>query len=203
MIRINLLPFRAARKKENIRRQVSVFFLSLLFITIATIYYHNSLKNKIVGLNERIKDTKIELDKYDKINKEIADIKKKRKVLKKKMDVIKGLDIKRREPIELLDIMTRMVIPERLWFTNLDLVKSAVKIKGISLDNQTVADFMTRLESTKLFSSVNLKTLKEKELKKKKILLKMFIIECKKKVTPQKTDKKKTKKIKSAKKTKK
>ena len=28
MIRINLLPFRAARKKENIRRQLTIFALS-------------------------------------------------------------------------------------------------------------------------------------------------------------------------------
>jgi len=34
MIRINLLPFRAARKKENIRRQISVFVLSVVCLAL-------------------------------------------------------------------------------------------------------------------------------------------------------------------------
>ena len=37
MIRINLLPFRAARKKENVRRQVSVFLLSLVLVVIIAV----------------------------------------------------------------------------------------------------------------------------------------------------------------------
>ncbi|HAR33905.1 MAG TPA: pilus assembly protein PilN, partial [Desulfobacter sp.] len=47
MIRINLLPFRLARKKENIRRQVSVFFLSLIFIFLALGWALSMLNNKI------------------------------------------------------------------------------------------------------------------------------------------------------------
>ena len=36
MIRINLLPFRAARKKENVRRQISLFLLSLAFLLVVS-----------------------------------------------------------------------------------------------------------------------------------------------------------------------
>ena len=50
MIRINLLPFRAARKKENIRRQVSIFLLSLVFLLIILFYYNSSLSSQIDGL---------------------------------------------------------------------------------------------------------------------------------------------------------
>ena len=76
MIRINLLPFRAARKKENIRRQVSIFMLSLAFLLIIFFYYNFSLSNKVDSLNTNIKNTKTELAKYNKINDEIAQIKK-------------------------------------------------------------------------------------------------------------------------------
>ena len=61
MIRINLLPFRAARKKENIRRQASIFMLSLVFLLIIFFYYNFSLSNKIDSLNTDIKNTKTEL----------------------------------------------------------------------------------------------------------------------------------------------
>jgi type IV pilus assembly protein PilN len=54
MIRINLLPFRAARKKENIRRQISVFLLSF-FLMLAVLIYYN------IHLGGRIKDLKTDV----------------------------------------------------------------------------------------------------------------------------------------------
>ena len=39
MIRINLFPFRAARIKENIRRQVTIYLLSTVFLILAMSYF--------------------------------------------------------------------------------------------------------------------------------------------------------------------
>jgi type IV pilus assembly protein PilN len=179
MIRINLLPFRAARKKENIRRQASIFMLSLAFILIIFFYYNFSLSNKIDGLNANIKHTKAELAKYTKINNEIAQIKKKLDNLKKKMAVMKTLEANRFEPTQLLDIMTQVVVPKRMWFTHLESKGGKVKINGIALDNKTVADFMVRLEDCGLFKEVDLNTLKSKRAQAAD--LKSFTISCIKK----------------------
>ncbi len=182
MIRINLLPFRAARKKENIRRQVSIFLLSLAFMLIVLFYYNWSLGSKIDGLNAQINETKTELKKYNKINKEIATIKKKLSNLKKKMAVMDTLEANRFEPTRLLDVMTQVIVPRRMWFTSLQSKGKTVKINGIALDNKTVADFMVRLENSGLFGEVDLKTLKQRKVRKSN--LKSFQINCKKK--PQK-----------------
>ena len=179
MIRINLLPFRAARKKENIRRQVSIFMLSLVFLLIIFFYYNFSLGNKVDSLNANIKHTKTELAKYNKINDEIAQIKKKLNNLKKKMAVMKTLEANRFEPTRLLDIMTQVVVPKRMWFTHLGSKGGKVNINGVALDNKTVADFMVRLEDCGLFKKVNLKTLKSK--KAGTADLKSFSISCTKK----------------------
>ena len=179
MIRINLLPFRAARKKENIRRQVSIFMLSLVFLLIIFFYYNFSLSNKVDSLNANIKHTKTELAKYTKINTEIAQIKKKLDNLKKKMAVMKTLEANRFEPTRLLDIMTQVVVPKRMWFTHLESKGAKVKINGIALDNKTVADFMVRLEDCGLFKEVDLNTLKRK--KAQAADLKSFTISCIKK----------------------
>ena len=178
MIRINLLPFRAARKKENIRRQVSIFMLSLVFLLIIFFYYNFSLSNKVDSLNTNIKNTKTELAKYNKINEEIAQIKKKLDNLKKKMAVMKTLEANRFEPTRLLDVMTQVVVAKRMWFTNLESRGDNVNIQGIALDNKTVADFMVRLEECGLFKQVDLKTLKRTETQSAK--LKSFAISCKK-----------------------
>ncbi|MGD8948722.1 MAG: pilus assembly protein PilN, partial [Desulfobacterales bacterium] len=127
MIRINLLPFRAARKKENVRRQASIFLLSLAFLLIILFYYNFSLNSKIGNLSSTIEQTKSELDKYKKINKEIAQIKKKLNNLKRKMAVMEMLEANRFAPTRLLDTMTQVVVPKRMWFTGMQSKGNKVK----------------------------------------------------------------------------
>lgn len=179
MIKVNLLPFRTARKKENIRQQVSIFLLSIIFVALSMYSYNISLNNKINEYNVKIENIKNEVAKYDKIVKEIADIKNKLGVLNKKTSIIKNLGLNRKEPVRLLDTMTFTVIPKRMWFTNLEAKEKIVTIKGIALDNKTVADFMTRLEDSKLFVSVNLTTIKQPK-NNKYPNLKEFVISCNK-----------------------
>ena len=166
MIRINLLPFRATRKKENIRRQVSIFLLSLAFMLIILFYFNFSLSSKIGNLSTKIKDAKSDLGKYDKINKEIAEIKKKLDNLKKKIAVMHSLEANRFAPIRLMDTMTQTIVTKRMWFTRLQSKDQLVNITGVALDNTTVADFMVRLENSGLFKEVDLKTLKRAKSKK-------------------------------------
>ena len=192
MIRINLLPFRAARKKENIRRQVSIFLLSLAFMLIILFYFNFSLSSKIGNLNTKIKETQTELDKYAKINKEIEEIKKKLDNLKKKMAVMDTLEANRFAPIRLMNTMTQVVVPKRMWFTNMQSKGQKVSITGVALDNTTVADFMIRLENSGLFNEVDLKTLKQPKGKKGQASrFKTFSVVCVKKplIEPEKDKK--------------
>jgi type IV pilus assembly protein PilN len=190
MIRINLLPFRTERKKENVRRQLSLFLLSLILVLIVLVYYNFSLSSKIGKLNTTIATTKNELNRYEEINKEIARIKKNLENLKMKMAVIDQLESDRHAPVRLLDTLTQVLITNRMWLTSLNDQEKSVTINGIALDNKTVADFMVGLQNCGLFSSVNLKTVKHQEVQKSK--LKGFQITCTK-IAPQKPDTQKVK----------
>jgi type IV pilus assembly protein PilN len=190
MIRINLLPFRTERKKENVRRQISLFLLSLALVLIVLVYYNFSLSSKIGKLNKTIATTKTELNRYDEINKEIARIKQNLETLKKKMAVIDQLESDRYAPVKLLDTMTQVLITNRMWLVSLDDQEKTVTINGIALDNKTVADFMVGLQNCGLFSEVSLKTVKHQEVQKSK--LKGFQILCTK-MAPQEPDKQKVK----------
>ena len=190
MIRINLLPFRTERKKENVRRQISLFLLSLGLVLIVLVYYNFSLSSKIGKLNKTIATTKNELNRYEEINKEIARIKQNLETLKKKMAVIDQLESDRYAPVKLLDTMTKVLITNRMWLVSLDDQEKTVTINGIALDNKTVADFMVGLQNCGLFSEVSLKTVKHQEVQKSK--LKGFQILCTK-IAPQEPDKQKVK----------
>ena len=128
--------------------------------------------------------------------KKVDQIKKELEKLGHKTDVIKNIEMNRRAPVILLENMTNMVAEKtsiltpdtsldsdnkpvkRLWFTNFEASGEKININGIALDNKTIADFMSRLEESKLYKNVNLKTIKQQQLLS--IILKQTIA-CKQK----------------------
>ncbi|MDJ0912098.1 MAG: PilN domain-containing protein [Desulfobacterales bacterium] len=192
MIKINLIPFRAARRKENIRRQISVFLLSLLFISVVLVYYNTTLGSKISELESNIASTKKQLTATQKKARQVDQIKKKLNLLQRKTRVIRNLELNRKEPVKMLDAMTQLVVPERMWITSLKNQGRRINLNGIALDNQTVADFMTRMERSKLFSSISLKKVNQKRIGKNN--LKSFAITANKRVAKAKKPRKKASK---------
>ncbi len=184
MIRINLLPYRAARKKENIRYQVNVFVMSVVFVCLLIFWGNSYLNGQIDDLNEEITSTREQVAKYKKINQEIAEIKKNLAVLEKKIQVIESLESDRKAPVQDLDAIYHIVVDKRMWYTKIEESSNGFKISGIAVDNQTVADYMTRIEKSERFQSVRLASIKQKMLKAgKEINVKEFDVNFQKKPT--------------------
>ena len=196
MIKINLIPFREIEKKENIRRQVTIAILSVILVIVVMAYYFMRLKNTITDMTAKIETTKIELAATEKEAKKVDQIKQELNKLNKKIEVIKTIETNRKTSIKLLDNMTKMVNEQasvdepgdvtegtgkpvkRLWFTNFNILGPNININGIALDNKTVADFMTRLESSEIYKNVNLNMLKKENINN--LNLKSFVITCQK-----------------------
>lgn len=192
MIKINLIPFRDIEKKENIRRQVTIAILSVMLVMMAMAYYHMHLKNTIVDMTAKIESTKMELASAEKEAKEVDKIKQELNKLNTKIKVIKTIEANRKASIKMLDHMTKMVGEQtsavesetspdkigkpvkRLWFTSFQANGPNININGIALDNKTVADFMTRLETSKTYNNVTLNTLKKESVNN--LNLKSFVI---------------------------
>jgi len=202
MIRINLLPFRAARKKENIRKQVSVFFLCLLLVLVVLGWVHFYLGGKQTRLTTNVADTKKELALYKQKNAEIREIRKKLQDLEMRQKVIQDLEKKRFEPVHILDELADKIVAERMWLTRLDIRSNQMDLDGIALDNNTVADFMDNLEELPelneqqlpMYEKVRLNRLQQEEIRN--LAMKRFEISAIKKVAPETapTDKNKSRK---------
>ncbi|MDJ0883903.1 MAG: PilN domain-containing protein [Desulfobacterales bacterium] len=147
MIRINLLPFRAARKKENVRRQVSVFLLSLVLVLIVLGWIHFYLQSKHKRITTNVAEVKKELELYKKKDREIKELRKKLQTLEQRQKVIEGLEAQRFKPVHVLDHLTQKIIPKRMWLTKLSLKGSQMELAGIAVDNNTVANFMDNIET--------------------------------------------------------
>lgn len=187
MIRINLLPYRAARKKENIRYQVNIYLLSVVLVGLLVFLYNVKLNGNIDDLNASIKSTREQVAKYDKINKEIAQIKQKLKVLEKKIEVIESLEANRKVPVENMDALYTLLVPERMWYDKIDSKGDTISVNGVAVDNQTIADYMTRIEKSNHFTNVRLATIKKYSLKgNANLSLKQFDVNFKRKPSKKK-----------------
>ncbi len=154
MMRINLLPYRAERRKEANRRKVAIYLLGVAALAFVLFSVNTYLNSRIADLDKNIKTTQTELNKYKKIIAEIATIKKELATLKRKIGVIKELSRNRKEPVILLEAMSELMIPKRMWLTNFEERDKNINIAGIALDDKTIADYMQRLEQK--FSDVQL-----------------------------------------------
>ncbi len=186
MIRINLLPFRAARTKENVRRQISVFLLIVVLMVVAMIGVTITLNAEKNRSQERLTAIKAELGKYTEKAKEVDRLKKESKLLQKKIDIIAQLENVRKEPVVLFTALTEVVVPERMWLNTFTTTSGAINITGTALDEITVADFAKRLEISEVFTDVNIKFLKHGV--EKKVAIKKFEVNCRVGVTKKNKD---------------
>jgi len=179
MIRINLLPFRAARKKENIRRQITIFALCIVFLLTVMAYYTIQLNSSLSKLKEEEQRIQAELKTYEETIKKIAILEKKIKEIKAKLDVIKELEKNKTGPVYLLDEIATAVPKEKLWLTSFKESGGSLELKGTAMDNETVALFMTNLAKADHISNVDLQSVRLRYLATYKLRVSDFVLNCK------------------------
>ncbi len=179
MIKINLLPFRATRKRADIRKQVSIFFLSIIFLFTLMAYFTLSLSSQLAASRSQEDQLRKELSKYFKITGKINELRKKTEEARSKLLVIQGLEEKKTGPVQLLDQIAMAVPRDKLWLRSLDENNGLLTLEGSAMDNNTVALFMTNLEKTDLIKSVDLKSTRLNHLKEYKADVADFVLTCK------------------------
>ena len=179
MIKINLLPFRAARIKENIRRQVTIYALSIIFLILVVSYYSIDFNKKIKSLKQDQDAKEKELTSYKDTTTKIRDLEQTKKEVDVKLDKINELKKVKTGPVRLLDDIAMSVPKDRLWLTALKENKGTLVLQGTAMDNETVADFMNRLKGTESVKSVKLVRTKQKKITELNLNLKDFALKCK------------------------
>ncbi len=178
MIRINLLPFRAARKKENIKRQISFYALIVVLLLAFLSYNFLKLNSRLSSLLEEETDIQGRLVQLEKTIKEISQLEAQIKEIKAKLEVIKRLEEGKTGPVRLLEEISRAVPKDKLWLKTYRETKGSLSLEGTAMDNETVALFMERLEDTESINTVELKSAKLRNMPKYKLRLKCGMLLC-------------------------
>jgi len=178
MIRINLLPFRAARKKENIRRQVSYYFGSVLLALAVMIYAFLQVRGELNSLKGEKQRIETELAAFEETIKRINELEKKIADIRKKLNVIKDLEKKKTGPVRLLDEVAEAVPKDKLWLSSYDEKDGKLTLTGTAMDNETFSVFMTRLAEAELITSVDMNETRARSIPEHKLNVFDFSLEC-------------------------
>lgn len=176
MIKMNLLPIREERRKERRRLDISVSIMMLLLMVLIGGYLYINISGEIESLQVQLRAKKAEDARLTKKVGEIKLLKNKKKELEKKVGIINALNKGRLSAIKIMEEVS-IQIPEKIWFKTLSKKGNSLVIVGISLDDQTLSTFISRLNHSKRFKSVWLQQSKQVVLNQVK--LKEFSLNCK------------------------
>ncbi|NIA19794.1 MAG: hypothetical protein GWP07_05095 [Xanthomonadaceae bacterium] len=173
MIRINLLPVRAERKKHNLQNQLAIGIFTVILVVAVCGYIQFFMVTKINRVSRNLKRTQQEIAALKPVIDKINHYKQQKDEIAKKIAVIDNLDSARLEPIYTLHDLNQYK-PDKLWFTQLNKKGSSLNIKGISIDNETIVNFLDNLKQSlplKQSELIYLKSHKIQDLELKEFLI--------------------------------
>ncbi len=179
MIRINLLPVRAAKKKESVRFQLTVAGLITFMVLAVSFAVYFSAKSEASALSAELKRGQDELVLLKKKIGELSKIKAQKKIVEDKLDVIKKLEAARTGPAELFDMISES-IPDKAWLNSFKDQGPKVILQGYAASDEVVAEFMRRLQRNKRLKGVELEVVKSEVDRKTNIEIVSFVIRLEK-----------------------
>ena len=156
MVRINLLPVREIKRRARAKREITLFALAMvgLLVLLGAIGFLQASKAKQLQLD--LTKTRQEKQRYTKVLNQIKKLEKDKKTLEKKIDIIHRLKAESSLTVHILDEIANRTPSKRIWLTSLNQKGSTLTLKGMALDNRTIASYMEDLKESPYIKYVNL-----------------------------------------------
>ena len=162
MIRINLL----GRSRPKVKRQVAIagrlqlilFVIPVSLAVLVLTIHHSMIKGDIEGLNQQIAEKNREKQQMAQLQQEIQSFETDQNLLRGRIEVIEELKRNQAGPVRMLEAIGNTVsITETLWLTSLgEQAGGKIEFKGLAGSMNAVADFITNLSQSGVFSNVEL-----------------------------------------------
>lgn len=155
MIHINLLPVKAAQKKEQLKGQLIVAAAALIVTLALCGVAYWQLISWVDEAKADVEGKKQEIARLTKIIGEVNQFKKRQEDLRAKLDILDKLEKSRRGPVMVLDELYK-ALPEKLWLASYKENAGKVALSGVATNEETVAVFMRNLDISPQFDQVAL-----------------------------------------------
>lgn len=155
MIRINLLPVTETARVAGRRQDIAFGALAIGGLVLALVGAHGWQKARMFAANRSLRQVAQELQAIQGPYADVQKLEAQKSELREKLRVIAQLEAKKVGPVRILAGLSEST-PEKLWLTEYADMGGTLKLTGLGVDEQTVADFMRRLGSLAFFRSVDL-----------------------------------------------
>ncbi len=147
MAKVNLLPWRAERRKARQQEFYTLLggtaFIAVVLCVVVYLYYNGQIdgqNKRNAYLNERITELDAKI-------KEIEELDAKRDTLLRRKDVIEGLQANRSSMVHLFDELVR-TIPEGVRLKSIKQEGDKLTLEGQSQSNARVSAYMRNIEAS-------------------------------------------------------
>jgi len=159
--RINLLPWRDLRRKEQDRQILSIGVGAWILMGLIIFYAHLHVTGLIENQNKRNDFLNQEIKKVDEQIKEIRELQAARAALLARMRVIQQLQLDRTQVVHLFDDLVRKM-PEGVYLTSLKETGKTIALNGNAQSNARVSALMRNLDASDWFADPNLEVINVK-----------------------------------------
>ena len=161
MARINLLPWRAERRKLRQKDFLGMLGLAVAAGVLASFLVVSWYNSRIGNQNARNEYLKGEIAKVDVQIKEIEELDKKKNKLLARKEVIEQLQANRSQMVHLFDSLVR-TIPDGVSLTSIKQEGDILTLGGRSQSNARVSTYMRNLESSGWMTNPDLNIIEAK-----------------------------------------
>lgn len=155
MTRINLLPWREMRRREQDRQLLSISIGAWVLMGLAVFYAQYHMNGLIDHQTQRNTYLKTEIAKLESQIKEINELKRRKQALIARMEVIQQLQRDRTQIVHVFDDLVRK-LPKGVYFTGLTKKKNNIVLTGFAQSNARVSSLMRNLDSSDWFTNPTL-----------------------------------------------
>jgi len=146
MIRINLIPFRAARREQQTMQHLSAL-LALAAHTAVSLQL-SDLKERTIVLQQQNAELKKKIGKIDNLDNLRADV-------ERKLHIVDRLQEGRFRSLQTLYVIST-IIPQNVWLKSASDKNGHIELSGYGESNKAIANFMRALDHSPVFANVRL-----------------------------------------------
>lgn len=155
MAHINLLPWRAERRKQREREffmQLGAAFVAALLVVLLWVFW---MGMRIDNQNERNAYLQGEIKQLDERIAKIKDLEKVRQRLLARKQIIEQLQANRSQMVHLFDELVK-TIPASVRLTSMKQNSDSMVLYGVAQSNASVAEYMRNLDASPWMGNADL-----------------------------------------------
>ena len=163
MTRINLLPWREARRIQR-QRDLSVMLVVAALLGCGIVYLvHTEMANRIQFQQERNEYLRGEITALKKAAEELAELQKTKSRLIERITVIEKLQTSRPGMVRMLDELVRL-LPEDIFLTSFKTADNRVTLNGTARSDLIISNFMRSIMASPLFGEPVLQVIQTQDV---------------------------------------